>query len=170
MQDYIPGSVEEDDRLTQEVIYKIVHAHPVPTKSTEPGVEVIHGLAPIIDTIIREAVTLNYDFIKICQGIVMGAFRCDLSIPLEAHKTLRLLIRHIIQSAYKYNADTINVIKGTMIGVIGSSKEHKLNIQEAVAISKEDILCALDKTGTGIDGTSWDEFLKQFEVEYLCHK
>lgn len=142
----IKDSVIEEDNLINEVICRIVDAHPIPSKSTEPGVEIAQGLFSLIEILIKDAKDPS-DIGDISQAIVIGAFRSDRSIALEAHKTLRVLIHQIIHSAYIHGADINKTIQGILTGVIRSAKEHKLNIQEAFIVAREDISYALNKTG-----------------------
>lgn len=140
-------SMGENGQITNEVICKIIKAYPMDIVSVEPGVEIAKGLTPTIDATIKHAVNSRYDVSDISRAIFIGAFRCDRSLVLEAHKTIRLLTQQIIHSIFNYRGDMQKAVQGILGGVSAIALEHRLNIHTATMISKEDIMYALNKVG-----------------------
>lgn len=136
----ISDAIKESCPTTDAVAYKIADKiAQIKTVTIEPGVEIAQGLSMIIDTVIRSSVCLGCDLSVIARGILIGAFRSR-SIQLEAHKTIRLLVQEIIQAVFYYKGDIKRAVDGLLAGSVVIAREHKLNEQESLIITAENIL------------------------------
>ncbi len=86
------------------------------TMGTEPGVDTTEGLSKIIDKIIKDSVGLGCDLSVIVKGILLGAFRSRPFIAHEAHKTIHILVKEILQPIFKYKGDIKQGIEGVIRG------------------------------------------------------
>jgi len=135
----ISVAIKETCASEDEVIYKIAdeveHIH---TVSVEPGVEIARNLSMIIDASIKDSIRLGCNLSAIAQGMLIGAFRSR-SMQLEAHKTIRLLVQEIVGSVLNHKGDIKRAVDGLLDGIVVISKEHKLNVDEAVIIINESL-------------------------------
>lgn len=132
----IKESCLTEDLVVYKIADQILH---IKTVGVEPGVEITRGLSLVIDTVIKSAVYSGCDLSVIIRGILIGSFRAR-SVVLEAHKTIRLLIQEIIQAVFNHKVDVKEALEGILTGIVAIAKEHELNIEEALAISVEEIL------------------------------
>jgi hypothetical protein len=130
-------AIKETCTTEDEVIYKIAdQVDHINTMTVEPGVEIAKSLSTIIDASIKDAIRLGCDLSFIAKGILIGSFRSR-SMQLEAHKTIRLLIQEIVGAVLKYKGNTKKTVDGLLDGIVVVSKEHELNVDEAVIIVNE---------------------------------
>jgi len=139
LQPNIADAIKESCSTSDAIVLKIVdEVNRIKTVGVEPGVEIAQGLSMIINTTIKSSVRLGCDLSVIAQGIMIGAFRSRL-IQLEAHKTIRLLVREIIGAVSNCKGDLKKTVDGLLAGITVIAREHKLNEQEALVVAKEDI-------------------------------
>ena len=140
----IADAIKESCYTTDARLYNIANeVNNIETFSVEPGVEIAKGLTSIIDKTIKGAIELDCDLSVIVKGILLGAFRASPFMREEAHKTIRLLIKEILQSVSKYNGNVKQTSEGIFTGIVVIAREFKLNAQEVLIIAKEDTLsCA----------------------------
>lgn len=137
----IADAIKESCYRTDARIYNIANeVHHIPTFSVQPGVEIADGLAKVIDKTVKDSVGIGCDMSVIVKGILLGAFRASPFIREEAHKTIRILIDEILQSIKKHNGDIKQAVEGILTAIVIIAREFKLNMQEALIITKEDIL------------------------------
>jgi len=141
----ISVAIKETCTSGDEIIYKIAdQVGSISTMSIEPGVEIAQNLSAIIDTSIKDSIRLGCNLSIIAQGVLIGAFRSR-SMQQEAHKTIRLLIQEIVGAVLKYKGDTKKAVDGLLDGIVVVSREHKLNVDEAVIIVNESLTEMLDQ-------------------------
>jgi len=140
----IADAIKESCYKTDARLYNIANeVHRIVTMSVEPGVEIAEGLTKIIDKTVKESISVGCDLSVIAKGILLGAFRASPFVAQEAHKTIRILIREVLQSVYKYKGDTKQAVEGLLAGIVIVAHEFKLNSHEALVVAQEDIFsCA----------------------------
>jgi len=144
----IADAIKESCYKTDARIYNIANeVRQIATFSVEPGVEIADGLAKIVDKTVKDAVGVGCDMSVIVKGILLGAFRASPFIREEAHKTIRILIDEILQSIKKHNGDVKQAVEGILTAIVIIAREFKLNMQEALIITKEDILSSAQSKG-----------------------
>ncbi len=133
----ISVAIKESCTTEDEVVFKIANqVEQINTESVEPGLEIVMNLSTIIDTSVKDAVRLGCNLSFISQGIVIGAFRSG-PIQLEADKTIRLLVQEIVGAVFNHNGNIKRAVDGLLDGIAIVSKEHNLNVDEAVIIVNE---------------------------------
>lgn len=137
----ISDSIKETCQTSDALICKIADdVHQIHTVSVEPGVEIVQGLSTIIDATVKNAVKSGCDLTAVVQGILIGAFRSNRSIRLEAHKTIHLLIKEITRAVFKYDGDIRQLIDGLLASLVMVADEQKLNTQEILFVGFEDLI------------------------------
>jgi len=143
----ISVAIKEICTAEDEVIFQIAdEVEHFNTAAVEPGVEIARSLSMIIDASIKDSIRVGCNLSIISQGILIGAFRSR-SMQEEAHKTIRLLIQEIVRAVLKYKGDIKKAVDGLLDGIVIISKEHKLNVDEAVIIVNESLTELLDEKG-----------------------
>jgi len=138
---HIADAIKESCYKTDARLYNIANeVHHIGTFSVEPGVEIAEGLSKIIDKTIKDSLDLGCDLSVVVKGILLGAFRASPFLHQEAHKTIRILIKEILQPIAKYKGDVKPVIDGLLAAIVVIASEFKLNAQEALIIAEEDAL------------------------------
>jgi hypothetical protein len=141
----ISVAIKESCTTEDEIIYKIAdQVEHINTETVEPGLEIVMNLSTIINTSIKDAIRLGCDLSIISQGIMIGAFRSR-PIQLEAHKTIRLLVQEIVGAVFIHKGNIKKAVDGLLDGIVIVSKEHKLNVDEAVIIVNESLSEILNK-------------------------
>jgi hypothetical protein len=141
---HITGALKESCQITDAIIHKIAdEIHHIETTTVEPGVEMAQGLSKIIDTIIKDSVRLGGDLSIVAKGILIGAFRSNRYMKIEAHKTIHLILQEIVRSVLNCKGDIYRAVDGLLAGIVAIAKEHNLNVQEALIVGTEDILFSI---------------------------
>ncbi len=136
--------------LTQQIMDKFMEkVRQTPTRGSEPGVEITRNLSCIIERTIHESIYSDCDISLVAQDVMVNAFRCDHSILEEAHKTIHLLIKEILQPVFGYKGNIHRTIDGLLNGIKIIAQEQGLNREVAVGIAKEDILFWVEKIAPG---------------------
>ena len=105
----------------------------VKLETTEPGVELVDSLKPIISVSMENAVKHGCDISIIVKGILTGAFRSSDSVRQEAHKTIDHLVQLIVKDAINAGADSALLTEAIITGILKIAQEEKLNVDEALS-------------------------------------
>jgi hypothetical protein len=143
----ISVAIKETCSANDEIIFQIANqVEHINTVTVEPGVEIAQNLSDIIDASIKDSIRVGCNLSIIAEGILIGAFRSR-SMQEEAHKTIRLLVQEIIGCVFKYKGNLKTAVDGLLEGIVIVSKEHKLNVDEAIIIVNESLSEILNKLG-----------------------
>jgi len=166
----LSNSIKESCLSSDALIYKIAdEVHQINTLTVEPGVEIARGLSAIVDTTIGNAARSGCDLTAIIKGILIGAFRSNRSIRSEAHKTIHLLVKEIVEAAFKYNCDVTQLTDGLLAAVVLVAKEQELNAQELLLITFEDVLSSSKELDPGFARKVASKIPQEYEGWQVVH-